>query len=432
MKYIIFSILFLINFHSKGQIYRINDSINLTINNVKHYSESAINVPIKNKKLTILNMISTTCAPCLEHIPHLDKYQKKFDKDIQIILVFHEDQKTIDRFRGFVPQLKNTILPVITKESGLPKKFQTKVYGSCVWIDQNGIIKTQLNYYQFNDKAINSYLKYGQLVKSKVVHKMDNKNTVLENLKIDSANRMISSFQLFRIDSNFYTSQKTMWNFEKDSKGILNRIYAYDTDIMSITKNVFDQRYLHNSRVVINIKNKERLLPNYSERHYNHFAFEFTNSENTNRNALELLKKHFSTALSVSFKDTTLNTKCYVLKRFKKVNIKAKKIIDPNSVSADEFKFNNIMKSKSEDNFYILNSLVWGMFIDDINLGNYGKKFDLFIIDESGIPKDQIVDITFFLRPDNITLVNSSLEKFGLKMEEEFRPLPVLLVEDSN
>ncbi|GEM63918.1 hypothetical protein SF1_19000 [Sphingobacterium faecium NBRC 15299] len=432
MKLIIFSILFLVNFYSKGQIYGINDSLNLTINNIKHYSETAINVPTKNKKLTILNMISTTCAPCLEHIPQLDKYQKMFNNDIQIILVFHEDQKTIDRFRSFVPQLKNTILPVITKESGLAKKFQTKVYGSCVWINHNGIIKTQLAYEQFNDKAISSYLNQGTLLKNKVNHFIDTKKSVMDNLKLDSSNILTTSFRLFRIDTGFQTLQKDMWQFEKDSKGNINRAYCYNTDLRAIAKQLMDQKYIHNSRVILNVTENKRLLPNYSKEHYNHFAFEFTNSENTNGNILKSLKVYFSQALGVDFKDTTLNIDCYVLKRFKKVKLKSKKIIDPFSLSGDEHKFNNKMKSKTEDYYLSLNSMKWGMFIDDINLGNYSKKFDLYIVDETGIPLEEMVDISFYLRPENINLVNNSLWKYGLKLEKGIRQLPVLLVEDRN
>jgi thiol-disulfide isomerase/thioredoxin len=420
----------LFQFYLKGQTYGVNDSVKLTINNIEHYPQKTIQVPIKNKKLTILNMISTTCAPCLEHIPQLDKYQKMFDEDIQIILVFHEDQKKIDRFRGFVPQLKNTILPVITKESGLPKKFKTEVYGNCIWIDQNGIIKTQLAYDQFNDKAISEYLKHGLLTKSKVTHKIDTKKAVIDNLKLDSTNKLSASFQLFRIDTGFQTLQRGMWQFEKDNQGKICRVYCYDTDLKTIAKQILDQRYLHNSRVILNIKAKERLLPNFSNEHYNHFAFEFNNNENSKTDVLKSLKVYFSEALGVEFKDTTLNINCYVLKRFKQVNIKAKKIIDPNSISGAEHKFNNIMTSKTEDSFYTLNSLIWGMFIDAINFGNYGKKFDLFIVDESGIASEEIVDISLYLRPENINMVNKSLEKYGLKLESAVRPLPVLLVED--
>ncbi|MBL7706821.1 MAG: hypothetical protein JNM21_14840 [Taibaiella sp.] len=409
----------------------INDSIYLTIENVQNYTNSKIAIPGAHKKLTILHLISTTCAPCLAKIPRLDGYQQQFDKEIQIILVFREDLKNINKYKQFVTELQNTKLPIITKESGLYNKFKISVFGDNVWIDDQGIIKMQNRIEDLNPTTITDFLKSKKTVKSQVYHEMDKNKSFLENLGINSNNNLISSFQMFRLDRDYIEQTRLSWEIEANKNHDSIRIYSYNTELRRLAKILFNQRLIHNSRVVFDIKNKEQLLPDFNEQNPNHFAFELIFNNGANIDPMQYLKKEIENSLSIRFTDTILDTKCYVLKRFKSVDIKTKHIIDATKITGAQSKFNNEMRSISDDLLLTLNSYRWGDIVGDLNLtGNRRNFFEYYIVDETGIDIDEKVDIQFYVTTENIELINESLNKYGLRLEKALRPLPVILIKD--
>ncbi len=95
-------------------------------------------------KLIILDFWATSCSPCIEGFPKMEKLQEKFGDKIQIILVnpYENETEIKQRAKNFV--LPN--LPCIVQDSfGNSKKlsslFPSRTLGHQVWIDGNGVIR---------------------------------------------------------------------------------------------------------------------------------------------------------------------------------------------------------------------------------------------------------------------------------------------------
>lgn len=113
-------------------------------------------------KVLIFYSWTTYCGPCLASFPKLDSLQKKFDGQIQIMMVGYEEES---RLRGVFERMKKTgkniSLPSAIVDSELFKRFLNTdgSLGGVIWIDKSGTVLGRTPGEQINTANIEAALR---------------------------------------------------------------------------------------------------------------------------------------------------------------------------------------------------------------------------------------------------------------------------------
>mgnify|MGYP000973371656 CR=1 FL=1 len=88
-------------------------------------------------KLLVLNFWATWCAPCLEELPSLDQFTRKFANQGVTVLAVSVD-KNEKRYRDLLNRVKPAFLTTRDAEADLPASYGTFLYPETYVIDRNG------------------------------------------------------------------------------------------------------------------------------------------------------------------------------------------------------------------------------------------------------------------------------------------------------
>lgn len=109
----------------------------IIFNELVNYNAGTLNIGTLNKKLVILDFWSTGCMGCIQAFPKIDSLQKKWGKDIQIIMVNTQSADSTRRFFKKRSKIKIPAVPFITGDTLLQKMFRPLGLPMHVWLDQN-------------------------------------------------------------------------------------------------------------------------------------------------------------------------------------------------------------------------------------------------------------------------------------------------------
>jgi len=110
-------------------------------------------------KAVIIDFWDTRCHSCLESFPTIDSLQKKFNKELQIILVTKQDRKTIKSFFSKFKKIKIPDVTLVTDDSVFASLFPSAGYPYIVWLDQNRTVKYFTSGYNMTSDHFEKFLK---------------------------------------------------------------------------------------------------------------------------------------------------------------------------------------------------------------------------------------------------------------------------------
>jgi thiol-disulfide isomerase/thioredoxin len=124
----------------------IGDTVpNITLTNVYNYPSSTIRLSDLKGKLVILDFWSTWCGSCIAAFPEMEKLQKEFSNQFQVVLVNvfpHDNAKKVQAL--FKKQKERTgddlDLPYSLLQTAIAPYFPFKFIPHYIWIDKNGKI----------------------------------------------------------------------------------------------------------------------------------------------------------------------------------------------------------------------------------------------------------------------------------------------------
>ncbi|WP_109696793.1 TlpA family protein disulfide reductase [Chitinophaga deserti] len=137
-----------------------------TFTEVKNYEPLTLRLSdfAVKKKLIILDFWSKWCTYCISAMPKMEELQRKFNDDIQIVLVTRNTKEELADLFKRSKILQNNSLPMIFSDTILTSKLfphSTEPYH--VWIANDGRVLAAVNSDQTDKENIESYLKFGKI-----------------------------------------------------------------------------------------------------------------------------------------------------------------------------------------------------------------------------------------------------------------------------
>ena len=130
---------------------------------VFNHSADTLTVAALDKKLVILDFWGTGCIGCIQAFPKMDSLQKKWGKDIQIVMVNQQSADSTRRFFKKRSKIKIPELPFITGDTLLQKLFLPVGLPMHVWLDQDKRVLAITKSASTNDTTISRYLRGEEL-----------------------------------------------------------------------------------------------------------------------------------------------------------------------------------------------------------------------------------------------------------------------------
>ncbi|WP_316805416.1 TlpA disulfide reductase family protein [Pedobacter nototheniae] len=112
---------------------------------VLNYKDSTAQLSDFKGKAILLDFWATWCGSCIKGFSHADSIQKKYAKNLQVLMVNTSARDTKAKVEAFLSRQKKEItdfsIPVILGDSTLKSLFPVHVIPHYIWIGADGRIK---------------------------------------------------------------------------------------------------------------------------------------------------------------------------------------------------------------------------------------------------------------------------------------------------
>src|SRR5882724_8684660 len=111
-------------------------------------------------KPLILDFWSFNCSSCLKSFPETELLKKKFEGQVQIVLVNQESSKQtealFEKFKTLKTKIRKPNLSMVTGDKALHKLFPVNGLPMLVWIDANGKFRYRTS--DMNERQLNDFI----------------------------------------------------------------------------------------------------------------------------------------------------------------------------------------------------------------------------------------------------------------------------------
>lgn len=393
--------------------------------------ENTINFPAGLKKmsdlkgkLVILDFWSTWCSGCIGLMPHMEALQKKFSKDL-VILVMNplqteeEINKGIEGLKHTYPEFRISTLPGVNGDKRWYALFPYKSVPYHVWIDKEGkVISCTHGYYNANENNIARVLKGEKvnMIQALEIPEQDY-NHVLIPCVPAIPQPLYYSVILPYANGILFNAQ------DVDSIKKTLTIRFANTHIEDLYKEAYPQ---FRQRIIFSIPNAEQYYNNSTElsdeKFLNyHYTYELSiplEKKDEWRACMAVdLNRFFEAYKHFKAVPAKVTIECYVLQ------LRDKKLLNAKRDTSD---FPGIVAKTPAGYTYtgakvsmITDAVEWQLDKHD------GKP--LIVLNETGLT-DQRINFTLPLKFKDIVILNDSLTKAGFQLVSARRNADVLMI----
>lgn len=398
--------------------YHVGDTLKMDIDYVQNYRNNSISIPVKNKKLTLIEIWSVTCSSCIKGMPLLQRKQQKFGKDIQIILLCADSLERLNILKRRSEIVRNVDLPIITAESSLHKKFRYRAFPTFVWVDREGVIKNLTSAEHKTDDNIHRFIEGSNLnlVEKKDLIGVDLSQPLRQTMHdYVKGGKRVDFFLANKNPEYSYSSRITTVPLDMNSD-TYSRIYSFDANIYDIYKFAFGlYRYSSNNRIIVDRDNKAELLPNYEAEGDNRFVFDLNlDVEMPKDQVRQFIKNYFDQLFQVNSYKDTMNVRCLAIRRH-----------------STDIDLSSNFESERFDlglDGIIEMEAAWDLGILYYLQSRFRSIEGLELFDETGIPANAKVSLSVDTDFRNLKGINKSLLPYGLYIEETEREMEVVVL----
>lgn len=364
-------------------------------------------------KLIILDFWATWCSSCVIYMPNILDLKSRFDDDINILLVTHEDKRLTKDFLSSNATMKPLGLSSIVDGKVLRDIFPHKSIPHYVWIDNEGMVQAVTASHQVTYSNIERSLK-------------DNKSELIAKNEFDLNRPLLMSELLDNELSHYsilvkgYHSGFSARSFERRKDEVLYGKGATNVPLLTIYKSLAQGLFKKMGKVysdrfmLVDLKEKDQLVFNISDikqekkKLYSYdVVLPISKADNLYSSMLQMLNSSLDYEATIEHVSQT----CLVLKRIGKI---------------DRIRTSEKSKHSAID------------FLGDIELINCPmttlvsvlsneKWTDRIVVDETAY--DHHIDIKLHVSNDLLSLQDQLLE-YGLELVETELSLPFFVVRD--
>jgi len=154
-----------------------------------------LSVVAKEKKAVLLNFFSTSCGPCMEELPVLQKFQEAYGS--QGLMIFSISEESIERLKNFAEEKGYTLMFLNDKGGDTSRKYDVFGIPRSFLLDSSLKIHLDLHGYgpthqQEMEEAIQSLLK-GEAEKKSPEEKRDEKGMLEKKSLLSSRGGQVSA-----------------------------------------------------------------------------------------------------------------------------------------------------------------------------------------------------------------------------------------------
>jgi thiol-disulfide isomerase/thioredoxin len=400
--------------NSKQSYLRIGDKVPDIFFAVNNYKTRKVRISDFNSKLIILDLWGTYCVSCIEHMPEIEKLQRQFKDDIQILMVTKNSDEEVRKCAIRAENVKKNSLPFINGKESLAGYFNVAFVPQYVWIDDQGIIKNISEESDVTSKSIENFLK-GIDPEIKIKQQIPNPNGI-DPLLLQMYPYLKNDFYIYSYLTVLDLSKYTTGSSEVNGLNMKNRkwVSGNSFNFKSLYKLAYgysdSKNPINDDRIIVNFKD----TANYSSP-TKQYVYEIIANKNLPVNRIiKHIQSEFDLFFNVKSCIERRAVSCLVIKR-----LNAGKTYQ--STKADTGRYDKV-----DDVLKV--TLPWGKFISWTN----GLRFlpPHTIIDETGIPFNEVVDFEMNINFNNMEKIRKSLAPYGLTINEEIRQFDCIIIND--
>ena len=426
MKLIYCLTIFLWPFVSTGQKIKpltIGDKVpDITISNVYNYPSSTIRLSDLKGKLVILDFWSIWCGACIDAFPKMEKLQKEFNSQVQIILVNVFSHDSVKKVQSFFEKRKlrtgkEVQLPYSLLQSSIAPYFPFRFIPHYIWIDKKGkiiAITSQTEATSENVKnAINGNV-------AGIHNKIDLLHFSLDTPLFVNGNGGDGNDFLYRtLFTKYIEGLGNTSGVEKDSHGRITRFFMFNNAPIALLRAAYPKELnCPLNRIIAESGNKQIFQQNADSLFYkNSFCYDLTIPSSTIEEIQDYMKDDMKRYLGVRVISEKRIMKCLVLNKSASIN----KLITKGRKSGMDFSKTSIQKFMHNEPIGDLINL----------LNNLPAAKTTPFIDRSDISQNIDLELPTDLYALSLNSLKSFLQKNGFEVIEAERDIKVSVITDN-
>lgn len=368
-------------------------------------------------KLIILDLWSTWCSACIGNFPKMEALQKKFDKDIQILLVnplspkIEPEEKIRSVLKRFIDRTGYSFgLPMPIQDTVISKYFPHKTVPHYIVIDAEGKVVAITNSKFITPANIQNILEGKSInIPLKDDWGFDESEPLLADMENNDA-----KFVYRAVITGYHPGVHSV-GLRGNGNGMVTGYYIGNSSLIELIGNAYPDMMdgVPRSRIILDVRNKAQ----YSREPNIDYTYCYDLTIPPTPSALfdykRFLQEDLKRTFNINLRKGTQKMKCLVVKTNENL---ARSYTKHNET---DIELDPTSKRKFIRNYTIS---------DLVRLMDYW--FDMPLIDETG--KSVAIDIEF---PENFDLSNKEvlmqlLKQTGFEMQVQEREIEIVIITD--
>jgi thiol-disulfide isomerase/thioredoxin len=414
----------------------------ITFNNVRNYPGGKANLSDFKGKSIIIDFWNKTCSSCIAGFPHLEKIQKQFSEDLQVLLVTHNQAGELEQLFKQSTIVKNTKLPIVMGEKILFKElFPHFREPYQIWIDKSGIIKAKTTGLSASIENIQDLIGGKELKNVKQINPRMDVSFRGQALLRDILSNYSNSLCYYRVippteNSNSKDNGYVLIAKHNDDLQISAWSTLFDPLIKSkIVGNnggnwsaldLYKSAYFSEDLTKIIVDNRASVFDlesdekdkSYQWKNADRFIYEIVMPDYTSEKFRIQLKKALSDYFGFVGHMEQRELKHLILYRTAKLdNLKTKGGVE-------------YFENTQGPTGFIFNNCDFGAFASSFINKNSHELNDPIVVDETGIDRLKKIDMIVTSKFRDIPSLRKEIAKYGLGIKEEIRTAKVLVLKN--